>query len=131
MGDDPLDSPEYLRGQSRRLGAILRDLSDPDVKRELAAYSFQLAQRAKSLARLAEDPAVIRINIERYRAMIAADLDGGDRATVKRILDEAEQALAGHRTLRQLACWYREFAERAGSQVVRETRLRLAEDLDK
>ena len=32
--------------------------------------------------------------------------------------------------LRELACWYREFAERAGSPWIWEARLRMAEDLD-
>ena len=33
-------------------------------------------------------------------------------------------------TLRKLALWYREFAERAGNPAVWEARLRTAEDLD-
>jgi hypothetical protein len=33
--------------------------------------------------------------------------------------------------LRELAVWYREFAERAGSTVIWESRLRMAEDLDR
>ena len=32
--------------------------------------------------------------------------------------------------LRELACWYREFAERAGSPWIWEARLRMADDLD-
>jgi len=32
--------------------------------------------------------------------------------------------------LRELAAWYREFAERAGSAVISESRLRIAEDLE-
>ena len=32
--------------------------------------------------------------------------------------------------LRELASWYREFAERAGSAVIREARLRIADDLE-
>lgn len=32
--------------------------------------------------------------------------------------------------LRELACWYREFAERAGNPVIWEARLRTADDLD-
>ena len=32
--------------------------------------------------------------------------------------------------LRELASWYREFAERAGSSVIWDTRLRMAEDLE-
>jgi hypothetical protein len=33
--------------------------------------------------------------------------------------------------LRELASWYREFAERAGSAAIWDARLRTAEDLDK
>ena len=33
-------------------------------------------------------------------------------------------------TLRKLASWYRQFAERAGNPAVWEARLRTAEDLD-
>jgi hypothetical protein len=32
--------------------------------------------------------------------------------------------------LRELAIWYRQFAERAGSSVIWEARLRMAEDLE-
>ena len=32
--------------------------------------------------------------------------------------------------LRELASWYREYAERAGSAVILETRLRMAEELE-
>jgi hypothetical protein len=32
--------------------------------------------------------------------------------------------------LRELASWYRDFAERAGSTVIWEARLRMAEDLE-
>ena len=32
--------------------------------------------------------------------------------------------------LRELASWYREFAERAGSATIWETRLRMAEELE-
>jgi len=39
------------------------------------------------------------------------------------------QPLASEK-LRELASWYREFAERAGSSVIWEARLRMAEDLE-
>jgi len=32
--------------------------------------------------------------------------------------------------LRELACWYREFAERTGNPTIWEARLRTAEDLE-
>ena len=33
--------------------------------------------------------------------------------------------------LRELAAWYREFAERAGNPAIWESRLRMAEDLER
>jgi hypothetical protein len=39
--------------------------------------------------------------------------------------------MADSERLRELAAWYREFAERAGNSWVWEARLRLAEDLEK
>ena len=62
----------------------------------------------------------------------------GDRPTVPSsndrpgsllLLREAG-ALAAPRRLRELAEWYREFAERAGNPAIWEARLRTAEDLD-
>ena len=32
---------------------------------------------------------------------------------IEPLLDEAQDTLSGKHTLRQLACWYRDFAERA------------------
>ena len=46
------------------------------------------------------------------------------------LLREPDEGLAGPRRLRELAHWYREFAERAGNPVVWEGRVRTAEDLD-
>ncbi len=39
-------------------------------------------------------------------------------------------ALAAPRRLRELAEWYRQFAERTGNPTIWEARLRTAEDLD-
>ncbi len=39
-------------------------------------------------------------------------------------------ALAAPRRLRELAEWYRQFAERTGNPAIWEARLRTAEDLD-
>jgi hypothetical protein len=45
-------------------------------------------------------------------------------------LDQAEDAPNGHRILRQLARWYREFAERTDNPAIWEARLHMAADLD-
>jgi len=42
----------------------------------------------------------------------------------------ASRGLPEAEKLRELAAWYREFAMRAGSTVIWETRLRMADDLD-
>jgi hypothetical protein len=39
-------------------------------------------------------------------------------------------AVSDEHKLRQLAAWYREFAERAGNPVIWEGRLRMAENLE-
>jgi hypothetical protein len=46
---------------------------------------------------------------------------------------EAQERVEMHdpEKLRELASWYREFAERAGNPMIWEGRLRLAEDLDR
>jgi hypothetical protein len=46
-------------------------------------------------------------------------------------LDEYDaEVIATPRRLRELAGWYREFAERAGNPTIWEARLRTAQDLD-
>ncbi len=50
--------------------------------------------------------------------------------TIDPTLQGTEQPLAGARTLRELAVWYRGFAERAGNPAIWEARLQTAEDLD-
>lgn len=48
-------------------------------------------------------------------------------------LSKAQERVDMHEPdkLRELASWYREFAERAGNPTIWEGRLRMAEDLDK
>ena len=43
---------------------------------------------------------------------------------------EANPAQGNPSKLRELAAWYREFAERAGNPTIWEARLRMAEELD-
>ena len=45
-------------------------------------------------------------------------------------LNQAEESLEAHGSLRELAAWYRSFAERAGNPAIWEARLRTAEDLE-
>jgi hypothetical protein len=127
---DPLEDPEYLRDESHRLNKIVRVLSDPEVKKELASHSLYLAQRAEALSRIAEDPAIIRMNIERYRSILESGADHGEEHTIQVLLNQAEQSLEAHGSLRELAAWYRSFAERAGNPTIWEARLLMAEDLE-
>ena len=127
---DPLDDPAYLRAESERLRKIIAQLADPEIKKELAAHSLQLAQRAEAIARVAEDPVVIRMNVERYRSLLSSSLPDGARRTVEDLLDQAKLALDGPQTLRDLARWYRGFAERTDNPAIWEARLRMAEDLE-
>jgi hypothetical protein len=127
---DPLDDLDYLRDKTRRIHEIICTLSDPEVKKELAAHSLLLAQRAESIELIAEDIAVIRMNVERYRSLLTSDIAENNRRILETLLSRAEQALDAPRTLRELAVWYRSFAERAGDLALWEARLRMAEDLD-
>lgn len=40
-----------------------------------------------------EDPSILRMNIDRYRALLNLDLDYKKRLTIERLLAEANQAL--------------------------------------
>ena len=44
--------------------------------------------------------------------------------------DRGEPVLGDPSKLRELAAWYREFAERAGNPAIWEARLRMAEELE-
>jgi chaperonin cofactor prefoldin len=127
---DPLDDPEYLRGESRRFRKVVETLSNPNVKKELASHSLNLAQRAEAISRIQEDPAITRMNIERYRSVLQSAADHVERQTIQEMLSQSERALKAHDTLRELAAWYRSFAERAGNPVIWEARLQTAEDLE-
>jgi hypothetical protein len=113
---DPLDNPEYLRKEAHRVHKIIRALSDPDIKKELAAYSFYLAQRAEALSRMNKDLAKIQISTQRYRSAVRAKADQGGQETVLNLRRHSEYTLATPGRLRELAAWYRTFAERAGTR---------------
>jgi hypothetical protein len=127
---DPLDDPAYLRTESERLREIITTLSDPEIKHALAVHSQHLAQRAAVIAPLGEDPDAIRVNVERCRARSDSGLLEPRRRTVDDLSDRARQALDGPQTLRDLATWYRDFAERTDNPAIWEARVRMAEDLE-
>ena len=45
-------------------------------------------------------------------------------------IDSAGAPMDDPEKLRELAAWYREFAEQTGNPTIREARLRMAEDLE-
>ena len=61
---DPLDDPQYLRGEARRLQEIVEAIADPAIKAELAAHSLHLEKRAAALDVPDVDPAALQLNIE-------------------------------------------------------------------
>ena len=80
-----MTSPEELRAEARRLMETVNTIADPQLKRELAARALELSERAEAIANSGEDPEIIRANIARYRAMLAA---GTGDATQKRIVED-------------------------------------------
>jgi hypothetical protein len=84
-------SVEELRAEARRLREASDKISDPQVKRELAARAFELAQRAEALANGMADPEILRANIERYRSLLASGTISSDqRQIIREMLDDAE-----------------------------------------
>ena len=120
---DPLDNPEYLRSESSQLRSVIETLTNPEVKRELASHAFYLAQRAEAISRIAEDPAIKRMDFDRHRPVLLSE-------AAQVLLSEAQQNLSARGALRELAAWYRSFAERAGDPTIWEARLRAAETLE-
>lgn len=128
---DPFQDPTYMRTTSDRLCSIIADLSDPGIKRSLAEHSFILAQRAEAIARLIQDDFILHSNAERDPSILnSKEFTDTDGHVPEGQLTEPEQALNGDQTLRQLAAWYREFAEKAGDPGIWDARLRMADDLD-
>ena len=64
-----------LRAEARRLREMIENLADPALKQELAARALDLSIRAEEIARLHEAPEILRMNISRYRSMLAAGID--------------------------------------------------------
>jgi hypothetical protein len=96
-----------------------------------AENSLNSTQGAEAIGRDAGgDPVEARDGALRSRPILGPELPDGERRTSERLLDQAEDAPNGHQLLRQLACWYREFAERTRSPIIWDARLLLAESLD-
>jgi hypothetical protein len=86
---------EELRAEARRLREAANNVSDPEVKKELAARALALSERAEALANSAEDPEIIAANIERYRSLLASSrLSVDEQRIVQEMLADAEASLA-------------------------------------
>lgn len=87
-------STEELRAEARRLRDAVQNVSDPEMKRELATRALELAERAEAIAKSQKDPEIIRANVERYRQMLAAGIDDVlQKRIVEEMLSDAEQML--------------------------------------
>ena len=80
-----------LRAEARRLREMIENVADPALKQELAARALDLTIRAEEIAKSHEAPEILRMNISRYRSMLAA---GIDERIVLEMLRDAEEMLA-------------------------------------
>ena len=95
--DGTMKSAEELRTEARHLIATARNLSDPQLRKELAARSLALANRAEAIANSIEDPEIIRKNIARYHSMLAAGIScESHKQIVEEMLADAKTLLAEH-----------------------------------
>ncbi len=87
---------EELRAEARRLREAVERISDPALKKDLAARAVELAQRAEAIENEQEDPEILRANVARYRSMLAAGIaDDNQRRIVEQMLRDAEAMLSG------------------------------------
>jgi U3 small nucleolar RNA-associated protein 14 len=84
-----------LRAEARRLRETIENVADPVLKQELAARTLDLSIRAEEIARSHEAPEILRMNISRYRSMLAAGSDDDQRKRIiQEMLRDAEEMLA-------------------------------------
>jgi SMC interacting uncharacterized protein involved in chromosome segregation len=93
-GHRGMESAEELRAEARRLIETVNNLSDPELKKELAARALELSERAEAIENSMEDPEIIRMNISRYRSILSAGVsDAGQKKIVEEMLADAEAML--------------------------------------
>jgi len=96
QGHRAMKSAEELRAEARGLRESVNNLSDPQLKRELAARAFELAERAEAIENSMEDPEILRLNIARYRSMLNVGInDASQQKIVEEMLADAEAILTG------------------------------------
>ena len=89
------DVAQEFRAEARRLRETIENVADPALKQELAARALDLSIRAEEIARSHEAPEILRMNISRYRSMLAAGSDDDQRKRiVQEMLRDAEEILA-------------------------------------
>ena len=94
-----MKSVEELRLEARQLRETVGKISDAALKKELAARALELAERAEAIERGQEDREIVRANIARYRAMLAAGIaDENQKRIVEEMLRDAEEILASRRS---------------------------------
>ena len=90
-----MKSAEELRAEAHRLRMAAANVSDPAIKQELAARAVDLSLQAEEIARSRETPEVLRMNIERYKSMLAAGIaDEQQKRVVEGMLHDAQEMLA-------------------------------------
>jgi hypothetical protein len=89
-----MQTAEELRAEARRLLEAANNISDPQLKKGLAARALALSERAEAIERSLEDPEIVRANIARYRSMLAGGLDDDQRRIVEQMIADAEALLA-------------------------------------
>jgi hypothetical protein len=88
-------SAENLRAEARQLLNEVKNAPDCETKRQLAINAFALSQRAEVLTVWRENPAIISLNAERYRTMLAQGIDdAAQRRLLEEMLADARAALA-------------------------------------
>jgi hypothetical protein len=90
-----MESAEELRVAARRLTEAANNLSDPEFKKELTSFALRLSERADAIARTIENPEIIRMNIDRYQAMLAGrTINDTQRKVVGELLADAKTLLS-------------------------------------
>lgn len=93
-GRQAMQSAGELRAEARRLMEAVKNISDPRLKEELASRALALSQRAEAMANSKEDREFLRMNIARYRSMLAAGInDSAQKKIVEEMLADAEELL--------------------------------------
>ena len=87
---------EELRAEARRLLETANNISDPELKKELAIRALAISERAEAIANSIEHPDIIRMNISRFRSMLEIGItDASQKKIVEEMLADAEALLAG------------------------------------